>query len=277
MSTRDTSPLLRLEQVSIRDRTSGKPLVDRVGFSLHQGQCLGIVGESGSGKTLLCRAIMGLLPPALVAEGHAFFEDTDMLHADGHLAWKVRGTGISAILQQAMTAFDPLYSIGAQLRETLREKLSLTQEQTFAEAVAALARVNLPASVLDAYPHQLSGGMLQRCMIALSLALKSRLVVADEPTTALDARNQYAVLRRLARMRERHGTTLIFVSHDLGAVQMLADRVLVLRRGVCVEQGDAADIFHHPRHEYTCHLVRTRLALTRAFERLTGGGGHDAC
>ena len=268
MHAHGNRPLLRLEHVSIRDGASGKLLVHDVGLCLHQGQCLGIVGESGSGKTLLCRAVMGLLPPALTAEGHAFFEETDMLHAAESRARRVRGVGIGAVLQQAATAFDPLYTIGAQLQETLREKRLLTPKQARAEAVASLEAVNLPASVLQCYPHQLSGGMLQRCMIALSLALKSRLVIADEPTTALDAPNQYAVLQRLAQMRQRDGVTLILVSHDLGVVQMLADRVLVLRRGICVEQGSAAEVFNNPRHEYTRRLVRTRLTLTRAFERL---------
>lgn len=275
MDAHHTDHLLRLEHVAITDRTSGSVLVDNVSFSLRRGQCLGIVGESGSGKTLLCRAIMGLLPPALRAEGHIFFEETDMLHAAAPLVRRVRGLGISAILQQAMTAFDPLYTIGAQFREIFQEKLSLTPGEACREAAAALRRVNLPETLLKSYPHQLSGGMLQRCMIAVSLALRSRLVIADEPATALDAHNQHAVLQRLARMRQRHGTALILVSHDLGAVQLLADRVMVLRKGVCVEEGSAADIFHAPRHEYTRHLVRTRLALTRAFERLVGGR-HDA-
>lgn len=275
MNTQDTGTLLRLEHVVITDRASGSVLANDVSCSLRRGQCLGIVGESGSGKTLLCRAIMGLLPPALRAEGHIFFEETDMLHAAAPLVRRVRGLGISAILQQAVSAFDPLYTIGAQFLEIFQEKLSLTPKQAGEEAAAALHRVNLPEAVLKNYPYQLSGGMLQRCMIAVSLALKSRLVIADEPATALDAHNQYAVLQRLARMRERHGTALILVSHDLGAVQMLADRVMVLRQGVCVEEGSAADIFHAPRHDYTRHLVRTRLALTRAFERLAGGR-HDA-
>lgn len=269
MDAHRTDELLRLEHVVITDRDSGNVLADDVSLSLRQGQCLGIVGESGSGKTLLCRAIMGLLPASLRADGHIFLEGTDMLHAPAPLVRRVRGLGISAILQQAMTAFDPLYTIGAQLREIFREKLSLTPGQADMEAAAALRGVNLPESVLQSYPHQLSGGMLQRCMIAVSLALRSRLVIADEPTTALDAHNQYAVLQRLARMR-RHGTALILVSHDLGAVQMLADRVMVLCKGICVEEGSAADIFHAPRHDYTRHLVRTRLALTRAFERLVG-------
>lgn len=271
MTTAATAPpLLDLRHVSIRDRVSGKTLLRDVSFSLWPGQCLGITGESGSGKTLLCRAIMGLLPPALTAEGRACLDGTDMLHADEALRRRQRGSGMSAILQQPATAFDPLYTIGDQLRETLCEKRALRRNQAHAAARAALEDVNLPASVLTSYPHQLSGGMLQRCMIALSLALQSRLVVADEPTASLDARNQSAVVRRLLRMRDASGATLIVVSHDLGVLQMLADQLLVLRRGVCVEQGRAADMLQHPRHDYTRHLVRTRLTVTRAFLRLMG-------
>ena len=262
------TPLLSMTGLSISSAT--QCLVSEISFTLHKGQCLGIVGESGSGKTLICRALLGLLPANLKASGRIVFEQTEMLTASLEERRRVLGTGMSIIMQQAMTAFDPLYSLGEQFGETLQEKLGLGREKALDLAKESLGKVKLPPSVLNSYPHQLSGGMLQRCMIALSLALRSRLLVADEPTTALDAKTQYEVLQRFQRLRKHDGLTLIFVSHDLGAVQLLADSLLVMRQGQCVEQGDATTIFNAPRHDYTQYLVRTRLALSQGFRRMLG-------
>lgn len=270
MKVESAKKLVRIKNLTIRDTFSGKILVEKVSFNVAQGECLGIVGESGSGKTLCCKALMRLLPMGLHADGEAWFKNIEMLHTDEKNARQIRGTGISTILQQPMTAFDPLYSIGDQLSEVLREKLQLTKSAARDKTMAILKKVNLEENVYARYPHQLSGGMLQRCMIALSLALGSQIVVADEPTTALDAQNQYEVLKRLKRLREKYGTTLIFISHDLGAVQMLAEQLLVMHAGHCVEYGSAYEIFNDPQTEYTKYLVRTRLTLTKAFERATG-------
>lgn len=270
--SRAETPLVRMEHVRIVHTDSGRPIVNDVSFALHRGHCLGIVGESGSGKTLICRALLGLLPPALHAEGVIRFAGTDMLRTSAEEARRLRGTGMGCILQQPMTAFDPLYTLGDQFTETLREKLQLTAADADAQARTSLSQVKLPETVMQSYPHQLSGGMLQRCMIALTLAMRSRLVVADEPTTALDAANQYEVLQRFRRLRDDLHMTLIFVSHDLGAVQMLADSLLVMCRGRCVEAGDAETVFNAPQHPYTQYLVSTRLALTRGFRRVLGEG-----
>lgn len=270
MSGRSERPLAVMEHVNILHTDSGTPLVSDVNFVLEQGRCLGIVGESGSGKTLLCRALLGLLPPALHAEGLIRFEKTDMLRASSETIRRLRGTGLGAILQHPMTAFDPLYTLGDQLTGILREKLCLPAPEADGLARATLDQVHLPETVMKSYPHQLSGGMLQRCMIALTLAMRTRLIVADEPTTALDARNQYDVLQHFRQLREEHQVSLIFVSHDLGAVQMLADSLLVMCQGRCVEAGGADTVFNSPRHSYTRYLVSTRLALTRGFHRALG-------
>ena len=180
----------------------------------------------------------------------------------------LRGTGMAVILQQAMTAFDPLRPLGKQLTGTLRDRRGLSAARAREDVRDALQRVGLPETVLDSYPHQLSGGMLQRCMIALTLALRPALVVADEPTTALDACHQRQVLRCLADVAR--DASLIFVSHDLGAVQQLADEVLVMQAGSCVEYGQAAQLFDAPVQACTRHLVRTRLALWRGFRRALG-------
>ena len=268
--SRATAPAALMENVSVIHSNSGRAIVSDVSFTLEQGRCLGIVGESGSGKTLLCRALMGLLPPSLHAEGIIRFEGTDMLRASHEEIRAILGSGIAAILQQPMTAFDPLYTIGDQFTETLREKLRVSKKEAASFARDGMKQVNLPDTVMAIYPHQLSGGMLQRCMIAMTLCLHARLVVADEPTTALDASNQHDVLDRFLRLRDEHGITLIFVSYDLGAVQMLADSILVMCRGRCVEAGDARTVFNAPAHPYTQYLVSTRLALTRGFKRVLG-------
>lgn len=256
--------------LTIRNIVSGKCLVNNISFHVAKGECLGIVGESGSGKTLCCKALMKLLPFGLSASGKAMFENTDMLRISEREARHIRGIGVSAILQQPMTSFDPLYTMGSQMSEVLRQKLGLDKKAAHERIMATLERVNLDGMVYSSYPYQLSGGMLQRCMIALSLALGSKLVVADEPTTALDAQNQFEVLRRLKRMREKYGVALIFISHDLGAVQMLADRVLVMHAGESVEYGAAEQIFNYPQKEYTRYLVNNRLAITRSFEKAIG-------
>ena len=176
---------------------------------------------------------------------------------------------MAVILQQAMTAFDPLRPLGRQLEGALRDSGGLSAPRAREAVGEALQRVGLPETVLHSYPHQLSGGMLQRCMIALTLALRPALVVADEPTTALDACHQQQVLRCLADVAR--DASLIFVSHDLGAVQQLADEVLVMQAGRCVEYGQAAQLFDAPRHACTRHLVRTRLSLWRGFRQALEG------
>ncbi|MCI7405357.1 ATP-binding cassette domain-containing protein [Desulfovibrio piger] len=261
-------PLLELRHVSVTEGLSGRPLVQDVSFSLQRGHCLGIVGESGSGKSLLCRALLGLLPSGLVRSGQLHFDGRDLGRLDPAGWRELRGTGMAVILQQAMTAFDPLRPLGKQLEGALRDRGRMSAARAREAVCEALQRVDLPETVLSSYPHQLSGGMLQRCMIALTLALRPALVVADEPTTALDACHQQQVLRCLADVAR--DASLIFVSHDLGAVQQLADEVLVMQAGRCVEYGQAAQLFDTPGHACTRHLVRTRLALWRGFRQALG-------
>lgn len=266
--------LLQVQDLCLRTKEND-PLLSNINLSLARGQCLGIAGASGSGKTLLCRAILGLVPHGLEATGKVFFESCSMLaspadkaHAKAR-AEKVRalrGTGIAFITQHGQTAFDPLATLGTQMSRLVRERCGLTRQAARERIEEALAEVDLPGSVFSAYPHQLSGGMLQRCMIALCCTLKARLVVADEPTTALDAVSQSLVLQRLDVLRRRN-MGLILVSHDLGVLQTLADRVLVLQDGRCVEEGPASRLFQAPEQESTRHMVRTRLLLSRPHAR----------
>ena len=262
--------VLDVRDLRVVQRADRQPIVHGVSFTLAAGACLGIVGESGSGKTLTCRSLMGLLPPTLAGEGGAVFNGIDLVHAPAEQMRQIRGSKIAMVLQQPMTAFDPLYTMGAQFRETLAAHGAYSPAQGDALAVAMFGRVRLeaPHEILRCYPHELSGGMLQRCMIALALALEPQLIIADEPTTALDAETQFEVVQRFQELRVQCNTAMIFVSHDLGVVQRLADAVLVMKDGRCVEYGPAETVFNAPQHEYTQYLIRTRLALTRGFESM---------
>ena len=262
--------VLDVRDLRVVQRADRQPIVHGVSFTLAAGACLGIVGESGSGKTLTCRSLMGLLPPTLAGEGGAVFNGIDLVHAPAEQMRQIRGSKIAMVLQQPMTAFDPLYTMGAQFRETLAAHGAYSPAQGDALAVAMFGRVRLeaPHEILRSYPDELSGGMLQRCMIALALALEPQLIIADEPTTALDAETQFEVVQRFQELRVQCNTSMIFVSHDLGVVQRLADAVLVMKDGRCVEYGPAETVFNAPQHEYTQYLIRTRLALTRSFESM---------
>lgn len=267
MKVRAQDVILEAHEVGVREKRTGRILVDRVDLELRAGTSLGIVGESGSGKTLLCRALLGLVSRGLEATGSVLFEGRDVLAMPTRELRALRGVGMSLVVQQAMTALDPLARVGSQLTGLFRDRLSLGKSEARELVLDSLAKVGLDERVAKSYPHELSGGMLQRCMIAASLGLGSRLVVADEPTTALDAQSQYEVLLALKGLVAEKGTTLILVSHDLGAVQMMADTVLVLQGGRCVEYGSAERVFNAPEHDYTRYLVRTRKALSVNFGR----------
>ena len=267
MKVRAQDVILEAHEVGVREKRTGRILVDGVDLELRAGTSLGIVGESGSGKTLLCRALLGLVSRGLEATGSVLFEGRDVLAMPTRELRALRGVGMSLVVQQAMTALDPLARVGSQLTGLFRDRLSLGKSEARELVLDSLAKVGLDERVAKSYPHELSGGMLQRCMIAISLGLESRLVVADEPTTALDAQSQYEVLLALKKLVQERGTALILVSHDLGAVQMMADTVLVLQGGRCVEYGSAQTVFNAPEHEYTRYLVRTRKALSVNFGR----------
>lgn len=267
MKVRAQDVILEAHEVGVREKRTGRILVDGVDLELRAGTSLGIVGESGSGKTLLCRALLGLVSRGLEATGSVLFEGRDVLAMPTRELRALRGVGMSLVVQQAMTALDPLARVGSQLTGLFRDRLSLGKSEARELVLDSLLKVGLDERVANSYPHELSGGMLQRCMIAISLGLESRLVVADEPTTALDAQSQYEVLLALKGLVAEKGTTLILVSHDLGAVQMMADTVLVLQGGRCVEYGSAERVFNAPEHDYTRYLVRTRKALSAGFGR----------
>jgi len=264
--------LLEVKNLTVTDLRKKEVIVKDLCFTLKRNSCLGIVGESGSGKSMASKALMGLTNPLLKVTGTAQFDDMDLIQMKSKQMRKIRGRRICMILQDAMTAFDPLFTIGSQMNETIREKLDVSRKEAENISIIELQKMNIgePLHVLKKYPHQLSGGMLQRCMIAIAMAVKPDIIIADEPTTALDSINQNEVVNAFQKLRNESGTAVIFISHDLGVVQRLAQTVLVMKDGKQVEYGESRDVFSQPKHEYTQHLVNTRVQLTKSFTEVMG-------
>ena len=246
-------------------------VVDRVGFRVAPRETLAIVGESGSGKSVTALAIMRLLPPAARVDGRVSLAGRDLLALPEAEMEGLRGREMAMIFQEPMTSLNPVMTIGAQLRETLRRHQGLAAGAADAEALRLLDRVRIPAARarLAEHPHRLSGGMLQRSMIAIALAGRPRLLIADEPTTALDVTVQAQILALLREIQDQDGMAVLFITHDMGVVAETADRVVVMRRARVVEDGEAADVFARPRDAYTRALLAAvpRLGSMRGRER----------
>ncbi len=240
--------------------------VDRVSLSLEAGQALAIVGESGSGKSTLALALTRLIqPPGRMTGGRIVFQGTDLLRVDAPTLRRVRGRLISYVFQDPATSLNPVLTIGAQLRETIRLHTTVAPDDVDACAVALLEQVDIAAAPerLRAYPHELSGGMRQRVMIAMAIASKPALLIADEPTTALDVTVQVQILQLLQRLRRELGLALLLISHDLLVVEQAADRIAVMQRGAIVESGPVAAVIQRPQHPYTQQLLACRLTLSQ--------------
>jgi len=252
--------LLSIENLSIgfvKKRKMNRVL-DNISFEVKKGEILGIVGESGSGKTMTALSVMGLLPEsAKILIGEINFLGTNLLTMEDKKLRKLRGTGISMVFQDSMTSFNPLLTIGAQVEEMLRLHSERTKEEYKALTLEALEEVGLsnPLEVYHQYPHQLSGGMRQRAMIAMAMIAGPKLVIADEPTTALDVTTQSKILELLKKMNEKHGTGIMLISHDLRVIQSICGRAIVMRNGKIVESGLTKELFKHPNTEYTKQLV----------------------
>ncbi len=259
--------LLEVINLTVTDKRKNVVIVKNVSFTLERNSCIGIVGESGSGKSMTSKAILGLIHPSLKVTGAAHFDGKDLFQLKSNEIRKIRGKRICMILQDAMSAFDPLSTIGSQMSETLCENLEISKKEAEKISIVELNKMHIkePVQVLKKYPHQLSGGMLQRCMIAIAIAVKPDIIIADEPTTALDSINQNEVVKEFQRLRSELDTAVIFISHDLGVVQRLAQTVLVMKDGKQVEYGEVKDVFSQPKHEYTRYLVNTRVQLTKSF------------
>ncbi|MFB0843512.1 staphylopine uptake ABC transporter ATP-binding protein CntD [Paenibacillus oleatilyticus] len=264
--------ILEVANLKLWDSVTGKVLIANHSFQLKQGSCLAMVGESGSGKSVTCRAIMRLNKAWIRQSGDIVFKGENLTLLPEREMRKKRGKQLCMIVQNGMSAFDPSCVIGVHLRETLVEHFGWSKNDIEARMKQAMESVMLknPMELMNKYPHQLSGGMLQRVMIALAIVLEPDVIIADEPTTALDTISQFEVAEQLIRLRERMGCSMIFVSHDLGVVQKMADEVLVMKDGEIVERGATQTIFSDARHEYTQHLVSARLALNHHFKRIMG-------
>lgn len=270
--------LLRIEQLTVTDKTDNSVLLHPCTLRLRPFRTLGIVGESGSGKSLLAKAIMGLLPDTLQPHGQIGFQQQNLLSLTAGQYQALRGKEISLIMQNAMGAFDPLMSLKLQFVETLRFHTPLSDEQCYRLACDGLEQVGLKQSelLLSRLPHQLSGGQLQRMMIALALVLKPSLIIADEPTTALDALTQSEMLKTFRALAVRQQSTLIFISHDLGLVRDIADDIAVMQQGRIVEYQPTDALWHAPQHPYTRFLLETRARLSARFQAIMAGGPRAA-
>jgi peptide/nickel transport system ATP-binding protein len=254
-----TAPILSIRVLSaVSELDDGAPILRRVSLDLAPGEALGLVGESGAGKSTIAKALLGVLPRTIrITEGEIVFEGRDLRTAPRCETRLIFGDAIALIPQDPITALNPGRRIEAQLTDGLRLRRGMGAREAHRRALELLAEVHIadPERVLRSYPHQLSGGMRQRVLIAAAFALEPKVIVADEPTTALDVTVQKQILRLIRNMREVHRTAVIFVTHDLGVVAQICDRVTLLFAGAVIESGRTSEILRAPRHPYTRALI----------------------
>lgn len=259
--------------VDIKSKNKTKTLVKNISFEVSRGECLGILGESGSGKSITVKAFTGLLDKNFAVGGSAFFGKHNLLTQTPEQLRRLRGKQIAMVLQNPMTCFDPLYRIRDQIAETFAVHTNLGKPEIYNKSleILQLMQIRDPAEVLEKYPHQLSGGMLQRIMIGIALAMEPDLLIADEPTTAIDAITQYEILGEFKKIKQSKKTAMIFISHDLGAISQVADHVLVMQNGQVVESGSFTNILKHSANPYTKMLVDQRSAVMARYRSLVKG------
>jgi peptide/nickel transport system ATP-binding protein len=268
-----TAPLLSVRNLRVEFNTRRGTLVavDDVSFDIAPGEVLGVVGESGAGKSITGNAIIGLLePPGRIAGGEVLLEGERIDNLPQEQMRKIRGRRIGAIFQDPLTSLNPLYTVGRQIIETIRTHLPMNESQARTRAIDLLKEVGIPAAErrIDHYPHQFSGGMRQRVVIALALCANPRLIVADEPTTALDVSIQAQIIQLLKRLGRDHGTAVMLVTHDMGVIAETADRVAVMYAGRLAEIGPVQAVIHEPQHPYTVGLMGSIPSIGQDVERL---------
>jgi peptide/nickel transport system ATP-binding protein len=276
MPDSETTPLLEVRGLSVSFRTESGVVqaVDGLSFSIALGEVLGIVGESGSGKTVSMLTVMRLIrDPNAIVEGEVLYRGRDLMQLSQKEMREVRGSEIAMIFQDPLTALTPVYTVGWQIEEQLRAHQSLTRRQAHARAAELMSEVGIPNAVrrIDDYPHQFSGGMRQRVMIAMALSCNPSLLIADEPTTALDVTIQAQILSLMKRLKREYSSSIVLITHDMGVVSQLAERIIVMYAGGVVEEGPKSAVFRNPQHPYTWGLLNSipRLGRPRV-ERLTG-------
>ena len=248
------------------------PAVDQISFSVNKGEILGIVGESGCGKSVTSLSIMKLIPqpPGKITNGEIWLNGENLVQASEKRMREIRGNEVAMIFQEPMTSLNPLFTIGNQLIEGIRIHKKMSKKEARIEAIQMLKLVGLPRAeqIIDEYPHQLSGGMRQRVMIAMALSCHPRLLIADEPTTALDVTIQAQILALMKDLNEKLDTAIVMITHDLGVVADLCQRVIVMYAGKIVEEAEVRDIFKNPKHPYTMGLLQSVPDVREKKERL---------
>ncbi|MBO0961909.1 ABC transporter ATP-binding protein [Neobacillus sp. MM2021_6] len=267
-------PILQIKDLKVSFQSGKKfvAAVDGISFELKEGEILGIVGESGSGKSVTSLATMGLIPspPGKIEHGEIIFEGTDLKNISEKEWRRIRGNQISMIFQEPMTSLNPLFTIGNQLMEAIRLHTDLNKSQAKVRSIELLRLVGIPRAegILKDHPHQLSGGMRQRVMIAMAMACNPKVLIADEPTTALDVTIQAQILALMKDLNQKTNTSIILITHDLGVVAEICERVIVMYSGQIVEQGDVRKILKDPQHPYTKGLLKSVPDLSRKKDRL---------
>lgn len=275
------SAVLKAENLNVTliNRKMSKKLVENVNFEIHPGECLGILGESGSGKSMTVKAMLGLLDKNFQISGNAVFHGKNLLQVSKEELRRLRGNRITMVLQNPMTCFDPLYRIGSQMAETFAAHTTWTTQEIHSQCLEILEQMRIQngEEVLEKYPHQLSGGMLQRIMIGIAMALQPELLVADEPTTAIDAITQYEILEEFVRIKKENHTAMLFITHDLGAISKVADHILVMNSGRVVDSGSFEHILTHANDSYTRMLVEKRSDVMRRYCQILHGKEKMEC
>ncbi|WP_249138809.1 ABC transporter ATP-binding protein [Phycicoccus avicenniae] len=272
--------LLEVEDLRVEfltDAGPARPAVNGVDLRLGAGETLALLGESGSGKSVTSRALMGLVDFPGVVRGSIRFDGTELVDAPDRTLRRVRGTGIGMVFQDSLDSLNPVYTVGAQLTEALQVRMGMTRADARSRSVELLEAVGIVDAEqrVDAYPHQFSGGMRQRVCIAMAVALRPRLLIADEPTTALDVTVQAGILRLLRGLTEDTGMAMVFVTHDLAVAKQVAERVMVMFDGRAVEEGSIGNVFAAPSHPYTRRLLSAHPGRARHWRDLTKGEARD--
>ena len=250
--------MLEIRDLHVKFHTRSREAVAGVSLTIPDGEILGLLGESGSGKSVTAMSVAGLLPRRQCEySGEILLDGTELLHADRSVLRKVQGRELGVVFQEPMSAMDPLMTVGRQVEEVLCLHTDLDRAARRTLALEAMAAVELPdvEALYEKYPHELSGGMLQRAMIAAAIVIRPKLLLLDEPTTALDVTIQAQILALLKRLNRESGISMLFISHNLAVVRKLCGRVAVMQRGLLVEEGNTDQVFFHPQHPYTRRLI----------------------
>ena len=250
--------MLEIRDLHVRFHNRDREAVSGVSLTIRNGEILGLVGESGSGKSVTAMSVAGLLPRKQCDySGEILLDGQELLHADRAALRKIQGADIGVVFQEPQSCMDPLMKIGPQVEETLRIHTDLSRAERQKRALAAMSEAELPEpeTIYGKYPHELSGGMLQRAMIAAAIVNRPKLLLLDEPTTALDVTIQAQILEMLKKLNRESGVSMLFISHNLNVVRKLCRRVAVMQKGVLVEAGETDQVFYHPQHPYTKKLI----------------------